>query len=143
MVSSKVHFSTSQLERSNKRKAMPVFGQKSTYCPVPGTCITVNIPSHGSSNLFFQITSPSTMSYVAFGQGTKMAGSNMFIIYSNLGGQNVTLSPRSSNGHTQPTSNSSSTLTLLAGSGISGGVMTANVLCKSISIAEIPIVNTK
>lgn len=72
------------------------------------------------------------MSYVGFGQGTKMSGANIFIMYANSDGSNVTLSPRLGSGHVQPTASTASTVTLLAGSGISGGVMTANVLCKSI-----------
>jgi hypothetical protein len=70
------------------------------------------------------------MAYVGFGQGSKMAGSNIFIMYANAAGTNVTLSPRVGSGHVQPTASTASTLSLLAGSGISDGVMTANVLCK-------------
>ncbi|KFZ24344.1 hypothetical protein V502_01175 [Pseudogymnoascus sp. VKM F-4520 (FW-2644)] len=106
-----------------------VYAQTSQYCPSSGVCLTVNIPAAGSSNMFFQITGPSTMSYIAFGQGSKMSGSNMFIIYANSAGNNVTLSPRTTSGHSAPSASTSAALTLLAGSGITGGVMTANVLC--------------
>jgi len=58
-----------------------------------------------------------------------MAGSNFMIIYADNTGSNVTLSPRLSSGNVQPTYNSAAKMTLLAGSGISNGVMTANILC--------------
>lgn len=62
-----------------------------------------------------------------------MSGSNMFIIYANSAGNNVTLSPRTTSGHSAPSTSTSAALTLLAGSGITGGVMTANVLCEKFS----------
>jgi len=58
-----------------------------------------------------------------------MAGSNFMIIYADGTGSNVTLSPRLASGNVQPTYNSAANMTLLAGSGISNGVMTANILC--------------
>lgn len=89
----------------------------------------VNIPSAGSSDLYLQIQAPDSMTWVGFGQGSSMTGANMFIIYSNAAGTNVTLSARASFGDVEPTTASSSAVTLLAGSGITGGLMTANVLC--------------
>lgn len=58
-----------------------------------------------------------------------MSGSKMFIIYANSAGTNVTLSPRKGSGHSQPSFDSSAQVTLLEGSGISNGVMTANIKC--------------
>jgi hypothetical protein len=58
-----------------------------------------------------------------------MSGAKMFVIYANAAGTNVTLSPRKGTGHVQPNFDSSSTATLLGGSGISNGVMTANIKC--------------
>lgn len=89
----------------------------------------INIPEPGSTDIFFQIQGPSSMQWIALGQGSQMAGGNMFIIYADSTGNNVTLSPRASTGEVEPTAASSSTVTLLEGSGISNSVMTANVLC--------------
>jgi Cytochrome domain of cellobiose dehydrogenase len=60
-----------------------------------------------------------------------MAGANYFIIYTDSAGTNVTLSPRLSSGNVMPSYNSAVQVTLLAGSGISDGVMTANIKCSS------------
>lgn len=59
-----------------------------------------------------------------------MAGSNMFVVYTSADGNNVTLSPRSASGYNMPTLNSDTQVELLEGSGVSNGVMTANVKCK-------------
>ena len=55
----------------------------------------------------------------------------MFVIYSDTTGNNVTLSPRSGKGHIMPLHDSDSQVTLLEGSEISDGKMTANVRCRS------------
>jgi hypothetical protein len=59
-----------------------------------------------------------------------MTGATIFVMYSD-GNGNVTISPRDGIGHVQPGFNSTrmSGVTLLEGSGISGGMMTANVKC--------------
>lgn len=59
-----------------------------------------------------------------------MKGSHMFIIYANAAGNNVTLSPRLGSGHSEPEEERASGASLLAGSGIQNGHMTANILCK-------------
>jgi len=60
-----------------------------------------------------------------------MTSAHFFVIYANAAGTNVTLSPRQPAGdHIMPTFNSSARVTLLEGSGIADGVMTANVRCK-------------
>lgn len=58
-----------------------------------------------------------------------MAGSNMFIVYADASGSNVTLSPRLSKGEVMPNYDPNSRLFLLDGSGIANNVMTANVRC--------------
>jgi hypothetical protein len=70
------------------------------------------------------------MSWVALGQGSSMKNSNIFFVYANAAGTNVTLAPRLGVGEKQPSMNSTSKVTLLAGSGISKGQMVANVRCK-------------
>jgi hypothetical protein len=57
-----------------------------------------------------------------------MAGANIFIMYA-ASDSNITLSPRSGEGGFQPLFNSAARITLLEGTGISNGVMTANVRC--------------
>lgn len=59
-----------------------------------------------------------------------MAGSNMFIVYSD-GNDNVTVSPRLGTGHVMPQENSDAEITVLEGSGIQDGSMVANVRCDS------------
>ena len=59
-----------------------------------------------------------------------MRGSNIFMIYSNAAGDNVTLSPRLGVGNRAPSLDSTAEVTLLEGSGIADGVMTANFRCK-------------
>lgn len=98
-------------------------------------CYTLNIPdataSSGKGDIFFQISAPTSYSWVALGQGTGMAGANIFVIYSSADGKNVTLSPRTGTGHVQPQYNSAAQVTLLAGSGIFDGTMIANVRCSN------------
>lgn len=60
-----------------------------------------------------------------------MANSNIFVVYTSASGNNVTLSPRQTSSYAPPTPNSNAQVTLLEGSGVSNGVMTANVKCKS------------
>jgi hypothetical protein len=60
-----------------------------------------------------------------------MAGAEIMIIYANSAGDNVTLSPRIATGQSQPSYNSAAQMSVLVGSGISNGVMTANILCKT------------
>jgi hypothetical protein len=60
-----------------------------------------------------------------------MKGANIFVMYADASGSNVTLSPRLGVGHVEPESDTTANVTLLDGSGISNGIMTANVKCKS------------
>ncbi|KAK0268300.1 hypothetical protein LTR35_015594 [Friedmanniomyces endolithicus] len=55
----------------------------------------------------------------------------MFLMHSSADGKNVTLSPRMASGHVMPTHNDAAAFTLLEGSGIANGKMTANVQCKN------------
>jgi hypothetical protein len=107
--------------------------QIASVCPSTNVCFKLNIPantaSSGSGDVFFQISAPSTYEWVALGQGKGMGSSNMFLVYTSSSGTNVTLSPRTSSGYTAPTLNSATQVTLLEGSGVSNGIMTANVKC--------------
>lgn len=57
-----------------------------------------------------------------------MTSADMLLVYAN-GKGNVTLSPRFSSGHEQPTYDANIDTELLEGSGIANGVMTANIRC--------------
>jgi hypothetical protein len=60
-----------------------------------------------------------------------MKGSNIFMIYANSAGTNVTLSTRLGIGEKAPNVDTTAIVTLLAGSGITNNVMTANVRCSN------------
>ncbi|KAF1935576.1 CBD9-like protein [Clathrospora elynae] len=109
--------------------------QLASICPSTGVCYKLNIPestaSSGSGDIFFQVSAPSSYEWVALGQGTAMAGSNMFVVYTSSSGSNVTLSPRTASGHTSPTPDNDAEVELLEGSGVTNGVMTANVKCSN------------
>lgn len=115
--------------------ASAAYAQVATTCPQDGVCFGLNIPentaSSGSGDIFFQISAPTTYSWVALGQGSGMSGSNIFVIYTSASGNNVTLSPRLGQGYRMPNYNSAAQVTLLEGSGVTDGVMTANVKCSN------------
>ena len=98
-------------------------------------CYSVNVPAQSASSdsgdIYFQIQGPSSLQWIGLGQGQQMAGANIFIIYSDASGTNITLSPRLGKGNFQPNYDSQAQVSLLGGSGIANGVMTANVRCKS------------
>ncbi|EUC42131.1 iron reductase domain protein [Bipolaris oryzae ATCC 44560] len=112
-----------------------VSAQVANVCPSTGVCFKLNIPqstaSSGSGDIFFQIQAPSSYEWVALGQGRGMANSNIFVVYTSSSGNNVTLSPRHTTSYSPPTSNRNAQVTLLEGSGVSNGVMTANVKCSN------------
>lgn len=97
-----------------------------------GVSYKVNVPSStsqsGKGPIYFQLQAPSSDQWIGLGQGTQMAGANIFIMYA-ASDSNVTLSPRSGKGEFQPLFNSQAQVTLIEGTGISNGVMTANVRC--------------
>lgn len=99
-------------------------------------CYAVGVPTNTASsntgNMYFQLSAPTSYSWVALGMGTSMmSGANMFIMYTD-GAGNVTVSSRVGSGHVQPqySASNAETLTLLSGSGVSNGKMIANFVCK-------------
>jgi len=118
--------------------ATSVVAQTVTYSPGGGVSYAVNVPAstaeNGSGDIYFQISGPTTMSWIGFGQGTQMKGANIFMIYANAEGTNVTLSPRLGTGNQQPSADTSAEVTLLDGSGISNSMMVANVRCRSQTV---------
>ena len=81
--------------------------------------------SAGSGDIYIQITGPSSYQWIAVGIGSGMIGATIFVMYAD-GTGNVTISPRTGVGHVMPLFNSAAQVTLLEGSGVSNGVMTAN-----------------
>lgn len=100
-----------------------------------GITYTVNIPqataSSGSGPIFFQLKSTNELQWFAWGQGALMQGANIFIVYASSDGNNITVSPRLGVEHVMPLYNPKAQLSVLHGSGISNGVMTANIRCDS------------
>ncbi|KAL1797220.1 hypothetical protein ACET3X_003826 [Alternaria dauci] len=110
--------------------------QVASTSPADGVTFGLNIPeataaSSDAGEIFFSISAPSSYEWVALGQGNRMANSNMFVIYTSADGSNVTLSARTSGGYGAPSVNEDTQVTLLEGSGVSNGVMTANVRCSN------------
>ncbi|KAK1832805.1 hypothetical protein QBC39DRAFT_63648 [Podospora conica] len=111
-------------------------GAPYSICPKEDVCISVAYPattiSQGSGNIYVQIWASTSYQWVAFGTGSSMSGSNMFVAYQD-GSGNMTLSPRRGSGHFTPSLDTSSTaaqLQLLEGSGVSSdGKMVANFVC--------------
>jgi len=94
--------------------------------------LSVNVPSDTASSkngaIYLQISAPSDIAWFGVGQGSRMAGSNMFIVYS-ASDSNVTVSPRLGTNHAMPQYNSDAQISVLEGSGIVDGKLVANVRC--------------
>ncbi|KAI1855488.1 hypothetical protein JX266_000353 [Neoarthrinium moseri] len=99
-------------------------------------CFSAAVPttsSSGNGNLYFQISGPTSYTWLALGSGDSMASSYMFVMYTD-GSGNVTVSPRLGTNHQMPsedTSSSAAKVTLLAGSGVNGDTMVANFVCSN------------
>lgn len=64
-------------------------------CPENNSlCYSLNIPAATTSSnngpIYFQMMAPTAMQWVGLGQGTRMAGANIFVMYSSADG-NVTV----------------------------------------------------
>ena len=89
------------------------------------------ISSSSPGTIYFSLQAPSTYQWAGLGIGSQMAGATIFMMYPD-GKGNVTISAREGGkGHVEPQFNSTlmAGVTLLGGSGITGGVMRANVKC--------------
>ncbi|KAJ5113153.1 hypothetical protein N7456_001687 [Penicillium angulare] len=104
-----------------------------TFTPLGpnGLIYSIHIPeaTANTSNgpIYFQMNSTKRIEWFALGQGDHMAGSNMFVVYTS--GNNVTVSPRSGVGHSQPLYNPAAQITVMNGSGVHGSMITANIKC--------------
>lgn len=112
--------------------------QLQTFSPPGQKDITysVNVPDQTAATdtgpIFMQIKSTNVnLEWLAFGQGTQMKDSNIVVVYGNGNGNNATLSPRLGGAYVQPLFNPQAQVSLLEGSGISNGTITANIRCDS------------
>lgn len=112
--------------------ASVVASAAATYSPIADIKYAVAVPQStvdsGSGHIYFQITAPTSYQWVAIGIGQQMAGATIFIMYAD-GKGNVTISPRAGIAEVMPqySSTIAGVTTLLAGSGVNNGTMTANV----------------
>ncbi|KAJ5598963.1 hypothetical protein VI817_000030 [Penicillium citrinum] len=93
--------------------------------------VSADAAKNGSGPIFFQMNSSRPVQWFALAQGIHMRDSNMFIAYTSSRNNNVTVSPRIGKGHFLPLYNPKSNISILEGSGIHNGIMTANVRCDS------------
>lgn len=113
--------------------AVPVLAQLQSFHPLGHDEITysINVPDKtaqsGSGSIYFQMNSTRQVQWFALGQGTGMAGANIFVTYTS--GNNVTVSPRSGIAQVEPSYNKDARITILNGSGVHDGVITANIRC--------------
>jgi hypothetical protein len=106
-----------------------VYASLATYSPTTGITYSVGVPASttntGSGDIYVQIQAPTSYQWVAIGIGSGMTGATIFVMYAD-GTGNVTISPRTGVGHVMPQFNSAAQVTLLEGSGVANGFMTAN-----------------
>lgn len=92
---------------------------------------SINVPEitaqSGSGSIYIQMNSTRQVRWFALGQGTRMEGANMFVAYTS--GDSVTVSPRSGIAEVEPLYNKDAQITMLDGSGVHDGVITANIRC--------------
>ena len=111
--------------------------QLQTFTPPDNHEITyaVNIPEQtatsGTGPIYFQLKSTRELQWLAWGQGSQMQGANIFVVYASADGNNITVSPRLGVEHVEPLHNAQARLSVLDGSGISNGIITANIRCDS------------
>ncbi|RYP71117.1 hypothetical protein DL771_005051 [Monosporascus sp. 5C6A] len=112
---------------SNKTAAVVFFS------PVRDLAFALNVPSNSSQDLYFSIQMPVGVSWGAIGLGSDtMAGSLMLMIYSSSTGENVTLSPRISDGHSEPVYSSDIEVEALPGTGLlNGSTLVYNGRCSN------------
>ncbi|KAF7133775.1 hypothetical protein CNMCM5793_005129 [Aspergillus hiratsukae] len=112
----------------------PLAAGQISFSPASDIHYSVIVPestvSSNSGPIYFQIRAPTSYQWVALGQGSGMAGANIFVMYA-ASANNVTVSPRSGRGYFQPDYNPEAEIELLDGTGISNGYITANVRCNS------------
>lgn len=87
--------------------------------PSADIAFSLNIPNDSSTDLYFSIMLPIEITWGAIGLGSdSMKGALMLLAYSSSSGKNITLSPRLSNGHTEPVYSSDIHVEALEGTGL-------------------------
>ncbi|KFZ25026.1 hypothetical protein V502_00490 [Pseudogymnoascus sp. VKM F-4520 (FW-2644)] len=114
---------------SDRPQASTIVASPSTFSPIAGINYTLGVSSpsrdDGFGDVFISVSFRPRYQWVAIGIGSQMRGSTIFVIYTD-GRGNVTVSPRDGQGHHQPLFNSSSTVTVLDGSGANAQLVKAN-----------------
>ncbi|OJK01289.1 iron reductase domain protein [Aspergillus aculeatus ATCC 16872] len=99
----------------------------------PNLTYSVTVPDtttqQNAGPIYLQIRAPRSLQWVALGQGTGMAGANIFVVYAGASATNLTLSPRLGRGHIEPQYTDLANATLLPSSSISDDTIEANILC--------------
>lgn len=106
------------------------------WCPQQDVCYALSIPDStiraGHGDVFFQITAPTSYSWAALGPGHSISEADALVVSITADGKDVTLSPRlGANGEVEEEEDEQ--WVLLEGSGVSEGMMTANVRCSGCS----------
>ncbi|KAJ5907367.1 Alpha/beta hydrolase fold-3 [Penicillium taxi] len=115
--------------------SLTVLAQFQTFIPRGHNDLvfSIHIPESTANSslgpIYFQLNATNRVQWFALGEGEQMAGANIFVVYD--AGKDVTVSPRSGVGHIQPLYNAAAQVTVLNGSGLHNGIMTANIKCDS------------
>ncbi|KAJ5484168.1 hypothetical protein N7539_005964 [Penicillium diatomitis] len=98
---------------------------------------TIRVPEStahsGDGPLYFQMNTSRPIEWFALGQGAAMHDSRMFVVYTS--GDNVTLSPRAGKGHYEPLYDKTLRASLISGTGVHDGTLTANVRCDNCKLS--------
>ncbi|KAF2682597.1 iron reductase domain protein [Lentithecium fluviatile CBS 122367] len=93
--------------------------------------------ANSTGDIFFHLSAPATYQWVSVGTGSEMDGSVMWVVYESSESNGLTLSPRLSDGHVEPSFSDSVNCALVEGAdyhnGIVGTFYTANIHCKTIT----------
>ncbi|PYI25621.1 CBD9-like protein [Aspergillus indologenus CBS 114.80] len=99
----------------------------------PNLTYSVTVPDtttqHNAGPIYLQIRAPRTLQWVALGQGSRMAGANILVVYTDASGTNLTLSPRLGRGHIEPQYTDLANATLLPSSRVTDDTIEANIQC--------------
>nr|QGR04867.1 CDH-like cytochrome protein [Penicillium brasilianum] len=105
-------------------------GQPARFHPSGRNDISFTIATSETSNdpprgdLLLQIQAPDSVQWIGIGSGNQMAGANIFVVYASSA-TNVVVSPREGTGHVPPLHNAENHITVLPGTGIANGTITA------------------
>ncbi|KAL7623436.1 hypothetical protein AAE478_007118 [Parahypoxylon ruwenzoriense] len=98
--------------------------------PTRDLAFALNVPSDSSKDLYFSLMMPTGVSWGAIGLGSdRMAGALVLLMYPSSSGENVTLSPRLSWGHSEPVHAPQVEVEALPGTGLDNGTYVFNGRC--------------